>query len=499
LALLAARFAEAMYYSISEGSHEKCLKAVSDALEQAQTTGIHRLDHMLLGQGVGSALNAGDHKAVEELLDKMALPLRSFKPWEACFYHLLKTRAGLLKGDLRQASLHAEMALKLSNDTGSPISSVRCHLAKAHAMHELGKAHEAADHLARALTISQQIKGKNTEFCALLAEALFALDQGKRSSALIPLQKALVIGKEEGYFITLIDRPFAMARLCVTALEAGIEVDYVRDFIRKRNLIPEKPPLHLENWPWPLKIYSLGRFELFKDGKLIRFPRKAQQKPLSMLKALIAFGGKEVREDQIEDALWPEADGDAAHQSFKTNLHRLRQLLGHEEAIQLKEGRLALDPQYCWADVWAFEDSLGRAEGLWEKGQEESAVKLTEKALMMYKGAFLSGEIEQPWAMSTSERLRGKFLRSVGKLALYWKQSDQWEKTLNCYQKGLEVDDLGEEFYQGLMTCYHHIGQTSEAISVYNRCKRILSATLGIEPSPKTEAIYKSLMGNVKV
>lgn len=94
-----------------------------------------------------------------------------------------------------------------------------------------------------------------------------------------------------------------MERLCANALDAGIEVEYVQDLIRKRNLIPEKPPLHLENWPWPLKIYTLGRFELLKDGKLIRFSRKVQQKPLALLKALIAFGGKEVRADQIEDTL----------------------------------------------------------------------------------------------------------------------------------------------------------------------------------------------------
>jgi len=85
LVLLLARFAEAMYYSVSAGSYEKCLKAVSDALELAQTTGIHRLDHMLLGQGVVSALSASDHKAAEKLLDKMAFSLRSFKPWRLVF------------------------------------------------------------------------------------------------------------------------------------------------------------------------------------------------------------------------------------------------------------------------------------------------------------------------------------------------------------------------------------------------------------------------------
>jgi hypothetical protein len=71
----------------------------------------------------------------------------------------------------------------------------------------------------------------------------------------------------------------------------GIEVEYVRNLIRKRNLHPDPLGRTLENWPWPLKIYTLGQFELIKDGKPIRFSRKIQQKPLSMLKALIAFGG----------------------------------------------------------------------------------------------------------------------------------------------------------------------------------------------------------------
>jgi DNA-binding SARP family transcriptional activator len=499
LALLAARFAEAMYYSLSEGSHEKCLQAVSDALDLAQRTGIHRLNHMLSGQAVGSALNAGDYKTAEELLDKMALPARSFKPWEACFYHLLKTRAGLLKGDPRQASLHAEMALKFSEDTGSPISSVRCHLASAHAMHELGKAQEAAGHLARAFTISRQIKGKNTEFSALLAEALFALDRGTEASALTSLQKALTIGKEEGYFNTFIDRPFAMAKLCVAAIEAGIEVDYVRDLIRKRNLVSDQPPLHLENWPWPLKIFTLGRFAILRDGKPVQFSRKVQQKPLSVLKALIAFGGKRVNEEEIMDGLWPEAEGDMAQQSFATALHRLRQLLGNERAIQRQEGQLTLDDRFCWVDVWAFEAILEQADVRWKKGRVGKGIELIEKATAMYKGPFLAKEMMQPWTISMRERLRSKFLRNVEKMGKYWQQGSQWERTVDCYLKGLEVDDLAEEFYQGLMNCYHELGRKTDVLAVYQRYRKTLSAVPGLEPSPKMEAICRSLTENIRV
>jgi len=201
-------------------------------------------------------------------------------------------------------------------------------------------------------------------------------------------------------------------------------------------LVTEKPPFLLENWPLPLKIYTLGHFAILKDGQPVQFIRKVQQKPLSVLKALIAFGGKDVREDQIMDTLWPEADGDMAHQSFATNLHRLRQLLGYEKAIQRQEGKVTLDDRYCWVDVWAFTNTLDRADVQWKKERIKDAIQLMEKAISIYKGPFLAQETEKTWKISLSELLRSKFLRSIEKLGQYWQEINQWEKALDCYLKG---------------------------------------------------------------
>jgi hypothetical protein len=210
-------------------------------------------------------------------------------------------------------------------------------VARAHVMHELGKHEEAENHLSHASGIISQTSNHYMKFLILLAKARFAFEEGNDSSGLLSLQEAFALGREGGYVETFIDHPPTMAMLCAKALEAGIEVEYVQDFVRKRNLITEKPPFHLENWPLPLKIYTLGHFAILKDGQPVQFSRKVQQKPLSVLKALIAFGGKDVREDQIMDALWPEADGDMAHQSFATNLHRLRQLLGYETILARRQ------------------------------------------------------------------------------------------------------------------------------------------------------------------
>jgi DNA-binding SARP family transcriptional activator len=322
------------------------------------------------------------------------------------------------------------------------------------------------------------------------------LRQGKEPDALQALRKGLQIGKEKGFVNLFMCQKDVMEVILSKALDAGIEVSYARDLIQRNAVMPDASCVENENWPWPIKIYTLGRFGLIKDGKPLIFSRKVQQKPLLMLKALIASGGREVTEERLADILWPEAEGDAAHSSFATTLSRLRHLLGIEQAIRFQEGKAFLDPRYCWVDVWSFERILGKAENAWNEGLTErdrdQTVYLTEKAVRMYSGPFLAGDHE-PWMMSIRERLRNKFLRNVRRLGDYWEQAGKLDKAVECYQKGLEVDDLAEEFYQRLMKCYKRMDRRAEALVTYKRCYQILSAVLGIEPSPETEALVKEL------
>jgi len=492
-AQIIAKLAETWYYRIT-GFHEKCLSLINEGLELARTSGIYFMDYVFLTHGIMSALSKNDTATVENFLEKMESYLSRLHPWGKFFYHYLRTREALLRGDIKQASFHSELSLKFGTDAGCHLTLWMCHVMKAHVMHRLGKDREARDHL------SHVSRRKLGEYVVLMAEALFALDRGEEASGLASLRKALAIGKEGKYLDPYVDQPSAMAMLCEKALEAGIEVEYVQELIRRRNLIPEKLPIHLEHWPWPLKVFTLGRFEILRDGQPLQFTRKVQQKPLSLLKALIAFGGRKVREEQIADLLWSESDGDIAHQSFEIALHRLRQLIGHPEAIQLREGCLTLDPKYCWIDVWAFEGLVEKVDATWReerKGMDMAeSTQLIQKTLDIYQGSFLPEETFEPWTDSLRERLRNKFLRCVEKLGHYWENSGQWEKAVEYYQRGLEIDELIEEFYQHLMVSYQKLDQPTKALSVYNRCKKTLSSALGIEPSLKTQTLYKSLIAN---
>lgn len=279
----------------------------------------------------------------------------------------------------------------------------------------------------------------------------------------------------------------------------------MRELISKRNLVPDDSFLHVENWPWSLKIYTLGPFGMVRDGETVRFSGKVQQKPLLLLKILIAFGGRNVKEEHLCDAIWPDAEGDLAHHSLETTIYRLRKLIGKDNTVQLNEGCLTLDRQSCWVDAFALEKALNQAEGLFDAARRcqtdpqlsrdaaNEAIQLIYKAIGMYKGHFLEAEPEQSWLIAPQKRLRARIIRGIESLAGYWKMTGELEKAINCYEKVLEIDDRTEEVYQHLMIIYHQLGQREIAIEVYNKCRSVLEFNYGIEPSPKTREILKIL------
>lgn len=273
------------------------------------------------------------------------------------------------------------------------------------------------------------------------------------------------------------------AMLAVAAMERGIHVQRALAFIREFGL--EAPGPHLEIWPWPVKIRCLGRFSVELDGGPLAFAVKTPKKLLLLLKAIISLGGKEVPERKLADALWPDEDGDTAHQSFNTALHRLRKLLGKNDLIKQREGRISLDPSRVWVDVLAFESQSA--------GMHESTRAQAMRAINLYRGSFLPDDDDAPWAFATRERLRARYLELVGSAARRFEQEGRHEEALDLYRRGIEADELAETFHQGLMRCHHQVGRTPEALDAYRRMRELLARVHGVPPSPATEELYRQL------
>src|SRR6185436_16719336 len=117
-----------------------------------------------------------------------------------------------------------------------------------------------------------------------------------------------------------------------------------------------------------IRIYLLGRFSVAITGQPVSLigngnsKAKTKKRPLALLKALIALGGRDVAYSQLSESLWPDSDGDLGMRNLTVTLHRLRHLLGANAAILQHDGKLTLNESACWVDVWNFEGYVN--EGL---------------------------------------------------------------------------------------------------------------------------------------
>lgn len=492
-ARLIVHIATTQYYE-ETGMHPECLQAVEEALTFAESHGIHLYDLTINCMAVASYLNRMESKPALERIEHLQPSLAEAKPWDGSSLHHQFTRAALIDNALEQALYHAEQAFRFGSSLGSPFIEGCVHWMLAQVLHRLDRKQEALDHLGQCFAIAEQAGTGWIAVMTHLIDAQFAFDQGDEQHGLQSLRTSLEMARQGGYLFTCYDDPAVTVRMCMKALEADIEVAHVQKIIRTRGLIPATPPVHLENWPWPIKVYTLGRFSIVRDGIPLQSGKKAQQMPLRLLKSLIALGGRDIAEERISNLLWRDAEGDTAHHAFETTLLRLRKLLGYPEALRFRAGKLSLDPRYCWVDIWVFERLAGQAEAFHAQDKTPEADQVTKTALKLYQGAFLGREQEEPWILAPTERFKAKAFNTTIRMAAALEAKGQHNAAIPYYEQCLNIEPCSETAYQQLMLCHHRLNKKCEALAVYQRCRTMLNASLGINPSAETETIRTILL-----
>lgn len=490
------KLAEATYFMLTN-DREACLAAVRSGLEIERAEGVHVLSYQLLANGAGGALMAGDLDTAGSLLQQFSELKGTPARFDLCLFHVYSTWLALLRQDSVRAFQQQKLALTKAIEVGCPAYEVLCHIASAHVLYEGGEERKALAHFQQVYDIARPIRSHLIQFTGLINYAYVALERGRRPrSGLRALKLALENGKSRNYTSFLLWRPDMLARLCSHALEAGIEREFVAAIIRGRGLGLDASQLGFADWPWPFRVLTFGQFRLLRGGDPVTFAGKAQRRPLDLLRALVAHGGREVSEERITEALWPRIDGDSAHQSFTTTLHRLRKLLGEDRALLLSEGKLSLDGRYVWADTWAFEQVTARIEQTLRQPRERIERDKLERAcsrmIELYAGPFLGNEPDEPWTLPMRERQR--FVRTTVEACRYWQQSGQPDRAVHLLERALEADNVAENLYRHLMLCYSQLGRQADAAETYNRCRKTLAAVLKVEPSAETRALYEKIL-----
>jgi len=440
------------------------------------------IDH----QEAAALVNKGDHAAARALLDAMERRLSPHQRMLWPYYLHLRSVLEQRLGHHKSAADHAERALAMVRELDIPSLQMPHFFARlAWARAALGDrdgANRALDEaMARAAPVDRKMFEERRDLLQVEAD----MNAGDMQRATEGLARVLAERRARGDIVFLPSRPDLAARFANLALERGIETAYVRSLIERHGLVA--PEDACAQWPFRLRIRVLGGFELIRDGEPMRFTGKTQQRPLDLLKYLVAAGGRGVDAEKIMGALWPEADGAAAKSSFDSALFRLRKLVDIDDAIDLSSGQMSIARTLVWTDLWACEAALANATN-----GEVAPATAAQRLLDAYPGPLL-GSDESPWVAKPRDALRSRFVRALMELGDALEQAGDWPTAINVYRRGLEADNLAESIYRGLMRALAAKGDHAEALTAFRRCRELLSIVLGAKPAAETERLHREI------
>ncbi len=464
-----------------EARYEEALDYFRRGSQVAETNGLRAaLREVIMIRIIVECRIFGWSSANATLAEVEAMP-RSNRPMTEALLSVYQARRATFRGQKDVAADLAAITDQAVLRCGSKYQLMLFGLVDAEILLDAGRIEAATPLVMRARELIDRTPVYDCWRATLLfVEAWYTSVKNDGPRARELLRESLALAREGNRRCYLRYLECAMPPLFRIALEEGIEVDLVRDIIRMFRL---KPPVGAPDlWPWPVRIFTLGRFEVRVDEKPLEFSRKLPRKTLLFLKAIVACGGRDVPEQVLCDTLWKDEEGDAARNAMSITVLRLRKLLGSNESIIQHGGKVSLNTELCWVDARAFESRLA------EPGTDSHEV------MALYGGTFLPEDEGESWGVATRERLRGKFIDALSRYGITLESEGDMLGAVQCYLRGIDADPIVESFHLGLMRSYERLGKRTEAFSAYRRLKHTLSVLLGVPPSDIAQSLFQDML-----
>jgi LuxR family maltose regulon positive regulatory protein len=478
-------------YDSMYGSTARALACGERAERVAAATGLPQAEFEALLLRMEAVCDCNDTGLARELLSRLERHADPARPFSRVAVHAFRARIALLEGDAKLARGEGAAAISLLDGVGTPMG-----LRSAYWMIECGAlALDGAwdEALACGERYRPHFKPHNQRIVDVFAawiEAARALAAGA-GDARDRLAAAVAAAKAENYHLFLRHANAVASRLCAQAIAWDIEPAFVAAAIARRRLAPPEPDT--PQWPWPVRVRTLGGFEVEVAGSA-EPPLARQQKPAQLLQALIALGGRGVPAAKLVELLWPGEGRVGAQQAFDTTLHRLRKALGADSALVYEDRQLGLDRAQAWVDALSVDARLESLEARIEAGAAPGEIAAALRPITaLYRGHFLPGAGDAPWAAQARDRLWSRLRRAMLAYAQAAARDGDTEHALQTYFFVADQDPLAEDAFFGLMVTYSSRGQNAEALRAYERCVLALHAQLGTAPSERLRTLAAAL------
>jgi ATP/maltotriose-dependent transcriptional regulator MalT len=398
------------------GDNAKCIELAREALELAERSGV------IVWSDYVAALASGETEKAREFVDRLGKAAQSGILFSIGSHAYQLSWEAYALGDRARAMSAGDLANEIAPAIGYPFAEAIVTFGFAQLKWEVGSVSEAKAALATSRRVAEETGCHLVLFGCDLVESDFAWDED-RAHALHCLVRGFGLARERGYHNMFWLGPATLRRVAERALANGVETEFVRALVVKRRLVPERQSADASAWSYRHRVSALGPFEItsFDHAATVRSgsphggPRGM---PLRLLQAIVAFGGRNVRDVTLIDALWPDADGDAGRRVFDTTLHRLRRQLGESDVLRLTHRTVSLDDRAFWVDLWALDETIASIQSAVTGGAPPGSVAAcAEKLLAIYRGPLLEGEPSLLWANAPRRKIAARFRRALEDIA----------------------------------------------------------------------------------
>ena len=117
-------------------------------------------------------------------------------------------------------------------------------------------------------------------------------------------------------------------------------------------------------------------------------------------------------------------------------------------------------------------------------------------AFRLYRDKLFGDEPARRGAWRRASGSRCAFIGAVADIGAWLEGRRQWRAAIDRYERGLAQQMLAEPLYRGLMRCHHALGEPTEALLAFRRCRELLSVVLGVKPGDETEKLHRLIRGD---
>jgi DNA-binding SARP family transcriptional activator len=252
--------------------------------------------------------------------------------------------------------------------------------------------------------------------------------------------------------------------------------------------------------PPSLEVHLFGRFEIFRDRRLIEDAQWTTKKVRALVKLLLLHRPGGLHDEQLVEWLWPDHDAARGASSLKTALKLARRALeptlegGASHFLQRVSQVLSFADAAVWIDLDEHARLVADARRAVAAGRIDEAITYLESAAALYRGDLLDPEDRyETWAEAPRAHWRQAHLQALVELSRLRASLGDFERAAAVTRAVVALDPLRETAYRDLMRYALLRGRRDEALATYRECTRALEHELGVAPEPATRQLLDDL------